>query len=1351
MSDKKDQINKSIERVLKNKTEVLKDAYTKSLEELVEDLKIYQFELEFQNEELQRIQNELEKSRNSFRYLFDNAPIGYIVINDEYQILSCNNTFRKMMDISDECKKNLDFRKLIYPDDQDRFFHLIRAIARENKSKEDEIRFIKATTELHTRIIGKHSENTHEKNFLLSIIDLTEQKKTADILNRTKGELRTLTDSMTDMIIVSNPEGIITYVSPSCKQFGYNQAEMVGKTLFDFVSKEDLELTSEAYLESMQSKTDRSIEFRTKHKDGSLSWVETSGNLVFDDNQNVVEAVFVVRSISDRKQTELRLIHLEEFLSRTGKLAKVGGWEYDLETKIVYLTEVTRTIYEVDDSMDSISLEKAIGFYEEGKHRDRLREIVNNAINYGERFDEELLIITEKNNKLWVRAQGEAAFKDGKCIRIFGSLQNIHARKSSELQIARSEERFKALFHNNHAVMLLIDPKTEMIADANPAAESFYGWTRDELLQMSIGQINMSSKDEIKKEMELAIKGHKKQFNFKHRLADGKIRDVEVFSGMITSPDENYLYSIVHDVTEKVQLEKDLHESELRYRSIFYDSQDAMLLLDVNTLKITDANPSALKLFGVNSLEDFRHLSPIDLSPEKQDDGRLSTIKSKEMINQAIAGKHTYFEWKHQNLQGEVFYALVLLNNIYIDGAQVLQSTVRDITSTKRAEEELKKYKNRLESLVKILQHQSSDLQEMLDQALDELINLTESKYGYIYFYNEEKEEFILNSWSKDVMESCKVAEPQTIYCLQETGFWGEVVRQRKPLINNSFVASHPLKKGYPEGHVILEKFLSIPVFFNNKIVAVAAVANKEMDYDQSDVLQMSLLMDTVWKTAERLRAEKAFRESEAKFRIFSDTAPIGILILDKNQMITYVSKGFTNIFGYTLEDIPNMEAWMLKAYPEENQRKKVVESWEYSFNEVNISKTAKPPVESPVQSKTGQTIQTEFLLTSNGEHSFVLFTDVSERKLAIDNLRETSAYLENLINYVNAPIIVWDAQLKITRFNKAFEELSGYTSKDVIEKELTILFPPDCLEHTLSLIQPTATGINLKSVEIEILCADGETKIALWNSANIKDREGRIISTIAQGQDITERKAADLKLAKTTEQLKELNVTKDKLFSIIAHDLRNPFMSLLGISEIMADTSMEFNAEESRQLAANMNHSALSAYNLLENLLEWSRLQRNMLTSEPQFLQIRKLVEALVASHREMISNKSLNVEIKIEEKLLARIDERMIDSAFRNLLTNAIKFTPHHGTIQIAGKRKGQRKIEIIFKDSGIGIPTAILPKIFEVDETKSRKGTDGEISSGLGLIICKELIERNNGSIRVESEENKGSTFFVELPSY
>lgn len=208
----------------------------------------------------------------------------------------------------------------------------------------------------------------------------------------------------------------------------------------------------------------------------------------------------------------------------------------------------------------------------------------------------------------------------------------------------------------------------------------------------------------------------------------------------------------------------------------------------------------------------------------------------------------------------------------------------------------------RLASIMKLSQMNDKTLQEVMDFGLEEAISLTYSKIGYIYYYDELKELFSLYSWSKTVKDQCTIKE-QTVYELQKTGLWGEAVRQRRPVVTNDYMAPNQYKKGHPEGHVPLTRHLNLPIFSNNKIVAVIGIGNKETDYTEGDLQQLQLFMDALWNITERKRVEQELKESEEKLRTIADFTNDWEYWMSPDREILYCSPSCQRITGYSQEE----------------------------------------------------------------------------------------------------------------------------------------------------------------------------------------------------------------------------------------------------------------------------------------------------------------------------------------------------------------------------------------------------------------------------------------------------------------
>jgi signal transduction histidine kinase len=245
------------------------------------------------------------------------------------------------------------------------------------------------------------------------------------------------------------------------------------------------------------------------------------------------------------------------------------------------------------------------------------------------------------------------------------------------------------------------------------------------------------------------------------------------------------------------------------------------------------------------------------------------------------------------------------------------------------------------------------------------------------------------------------------------------------------------------------------------------------------------------------------------------------------------------------------------------------------------------------------------------------------------------------------------------------------------------------------------------------------------------------------------EKRAGELLIAnKELEQQLQLNADKDLFISILAHDLRGPFTAFLGLSEILKDDVRKLSIDKIEEIAINLNKSALNTYNLLEDILTWTKLHQGRIPFNPQILNFKEICNDVINILSPYANAKNITIKKTEEENINLFADRDIIKTVLRNLVSNAIKFTNKNGSIDISAEENPE-DIKVLVCDNGVGIKPKDLTKLFDISQIRTTKGTENETGTGLGLLLCKEFIEKHNGKIWVESESGKGSKFSFTLP--
>jgi len=378
-----------------------------------------------------------------------------------------------------------------------------------------------------------------------------------------------------------------------------------------------------------------------------------------------------------------------------------------------------------------------------------------------------------------------------------------------------------------------------------------------------------------------------------------------------------------------------------------------------------------------------------------------------------------------------------------------------------------------------------------------------------------------------------------------------------------------------------------------------------------------------------------------------------------------------------------------------------------------------------------------------------VALVDLTYQKMQEEIIKESSKRFENMAN--TAPVMIWIADVNglFSFLNNVWLKFTGRKMGDDLGMNWVKNVFTDDLENLLLDYQKALSSRITFLSEFRFKREDGKFRWILMKGVPRFSSAGIFMGFIGSCADITEQKEIQVKVEKLNIELAELNTAKDKFFSIISHDLRSPLGGLKEILHMMATEYDSFEENEIKELIGEAATSAKNTYSLMENLLEWSFVQTGKIPYNPECLNLRTIINGLESIYTQNMKNKQINFKIEVEPEISVFADVKMTETILRNLISNAIKFTYPNGTISVSSEVDND-SVVIKVKDTGIGIEPEIISKLFRVGESHLALGTAKETGSGLGLILCKELVEKQKGRIWVESEKDKGTTFLFNLPA-
>jgi|GEM_PF-2732756 PAS domain S-box-containing protein len=1007
-------------------------------------------------------------------------------------------------------------------------------------------------------------------------------------------------------------------------------------------------------------------------------------------------------------QIELEALKKENVLLRK-KLDKT----LLLETKFNSLLESTRDVVIIVDN-EGICLEvmpkdtfifKQLGYKLSGKNIseflpvDKTRLMLQSIqetikIKLPVRFEFDII---KNDATIWISATASPLSSDTAML----VLQDVTQLKKIEESLNYREELYKVLF-NNIPLGICISNMQRKIESCNNELINMLGYSKDELKEITINDLYVSPDDSDMVTETLIKNGSVTIFNTQFKRKDDTIIDVILNVSPLPGKNERFFQSTIVDVTSFKRAGEALYESEKRFKTLSEASFEGIAFIQDGIF--VDANNQLAEMLGYK-VEEIKGKAVVDVVSPESRDNIINNIRNKRLDP---------FEHMALRKDGSKFPVETQSRILQIAGKEFRVTAINDITHRKELEETLRNSEARFRLLIQ----NSTDSVSILDEE------------GRIRFISPSIEKITgYTCYELTGKKFDQLCHPDDISKVENA--FNELII--KPDINPQVEFRYKHKNGgYVHVESVGQNLLSDPVI-NGFVINTRNIT-------------------------ERMKMQDALDEERNLLRKVIDSLPMFITCVDKNGNCIVANKQISEYIGIPREEIEGKHykdflPWKIKE-DRINIFERCLNGEIVYFDDEDINPKSGSiyvhGVVAPLKNKKDEVIgfvmggmdvtslrETENALRDSEERYQTFVSNSFEGIWRIESEQPVS-----ISTPVEEQIELLQNCTFVAESNERFAQMGlANNSADLVGKRLSDFMESTGITDVNIFRDFVNSGYHLEDFETSLIDKSSEKRYFTTTFFGIV-KDGLLLRTWGVTKDITERKKATEEIERKNVELKELNGTKDRFFSIVAHDLRSPFQGLLGISGILSDPDNSFTMDEMRRFAVQLNTLLKNQFSFLQNLLEWSRIQIGKYECVPDSINLYSIVFDTLELLTGNAEKKSIKLVNDVDSYLFVMADKNMLRAILHNIVTNAIKFTNKNGLIIVSCRIKENNFAEISIKDNGVGINKEILAKLFSLEANYSTKGTEGEKGTGLGMLLCKEMVEKHGGHLEIISEVNQGT---------